>query len=186
MPTAREIADAVWTSKITDPVTGESITARTLLACVVGASLSACHQAKTASTPPKEPRPVAIAPAPSVAAPAAPETPPAPLPDRIDLGINLFDSGSDKFRAGAKESIDAKLSAVPRTTVFDVEAFLDRSGIAIHRRRPYNDLGKARGEAVKRHLTAAGFTIREVIVRGPVTYQGRAPSRRLELVVVKP
>lgn len=32
MPTAREIADAVWTSKITDPVTGESITARTLLA----------------------------------------------------------------------------------------------------------------------------------------------------------
>jgi hypothetical protein len=31
MPTAREIADAVWAAKMTDPVNGETVTARTLL-----------------------------------------------------------------------------------------------------------------------------------------------------------
>jgi outer membrane protein OmpA-like peptidoglycan-associated protein len=103
---------------------------------------------------------------------------------RIDLGVNLFRSGSEVLSDGAAERIDEMIRSLPRGAVVDIEVFQD-SGLWHSRPQTREELSAARGNAIKKHLTAAGFTIREVIVRGPVTYQGRAPSRRVELVVVQ-
>lgn len=103
--------------------------------------------------------------------------------ERIDLGVNLFNSGTEVFADGGVARIDELIKSLPRGAVVDLEVFQD-SGLWHNRRRTREELSLARGNAVKEHLRVRGIVVRTILVRGAVVYGGRAPSRRVEIVVV--
>ncbi len=101
---------------------------------------------------------------------------------RIDLGVNLFKSGSPEFAPGAVESIRAKVQGWPAAVAFDIEVYAD-SGM-IHERRfgSREKLMRNRGAAVQRELESLGYRVGKVDPIGAQTRRGKAPSRRVELV----
>ena len=103
--------------------------------------------------------------------------------ERIDLGVNLFKSGSEELSDGAAERIDEMIKSLPRGAVVDLEVFQD-SGLWHNRRQTREELSAARGNSVRKHLANRGIAVRTILVRGAVIHDGRAPSRRVELVVV--
>lgn len=100
---------------------------------------------------------------------------------RVDLGFNLFKSGSPEFAPGAVENIRSKVRGWPAAMPFDVEVYADRppGGGRFGRRE---ELLKERGAAVRRVLESLGYRVRKVDPIGNQTRRGKPPSRRVELV----
>jgi hypothetical protein len=107
--------------------------------------------------------------------------------ERIDLGASLFESGRATFIAGAEKRILACLSHLSPGVQFDVEVFQDPANL-VHHREPHfaEKLARARGQSMRLYLESQGFSVRNVILRGPVAVRRKPPSRRVELVVVGP
>lgn len=128
--------------------------------------------------------PVADAPAPTASVESA--IPDAWVPDRIDLGFNLFDSGAGRVRKGGDAFIRERCEIYAKAKrPVDIEVYLDQR---LHR-RPDKDrkLMAERGASVRSVLESMGVPVREVrAMYGVSMRNGLSMGRRVEVILVKP
>ncbi len=102
---------------------------------------------------------------------------------RIDLGTTLFASGSDVLSANAKKAIDNAVRNISKSSSILVEGYSDSTPITKSKWPSNEALAQARADSVRKYLTSRGFSSVESVGYGAVSRNGRAPSRRVELVV---
>jgi outer membrane protein OmpA-like peptidoglycan-associated protein len=102
---------------------------------------------------------------------------------RIDLGTTLFASGSDVLSANARKSIDNAVRNISKSSSILVEGYSDSTPITKSKWPSNEALAQARADSVRKYLASRGFTNVESVGYGAVSRNGRAPSRRVELVV---
>lgn len=110
---------------------------------------------------------------------------PAPSGRRVDLGINLFPSGSDQLTAAGKKSVDSAVKGISKGASITVEGFADSAPIKKSKFASNQALSEARARSVASYLRGKGFSIADSVGMGSVSRNGKAPSRRVELVVAE-
>jgi hypothetical protein len=109
-----------------------------------------------------------------------------PLPNRVTLGNDLFQPGSEKFKANGEDEQLRRIAAIPREVAIDLEVFNDPGANMVRRRQPMSKLSLARGHAVRAALERHGYTVRHVIDRGTQSIDGKPPTRRVDALPVQP
>lgn len=104
---------------------------------------------------------------------------------RVDLGINLFNSGSDQLTANGKKSVDNAVKGISKGASVTVEGFADSTPIKKSKFPSNQALSEARAKSVASYLRSKGFSIADTVGYGSVSRNGKAPSRRVELVVAE-
>lgn len=112
-----------------------------------------------------------------------------PRPDRgtgrtVDLGTNLFASGSDQLTAASKKTIDSAVKGIGKGSTISVQGFADKTPPSGKGKFKTNEaLSQARAESVRKYLASKGYNASDAVGMGAVSHNGKAPSRRVELVV---
>jgi hypothetical protein len=109
-----------------------------------------------------------------------------PLPDRVSLGNDLFQPGSEKLKANGEDDLLRRIAAIPREVAVDLKVFNDSVVERIRGRQRTSQLNLARGHAVRAVLERHGYTIRHVIDRGTQSIDGKPPTRRVDALPVTP
>jgi flagellar motor protein MotB len=104
---------------------------------------------------------------------------------RVDLGINLFPSGSDQLTAAGKKSVDSAVKGISKSASITVEGFADSTPIKKSKFASNQALSEARAKSVASYLRGKGYSIADSVGMGSVSRNGKAPSRRVELVVAE-
>lgn len=104
---------------------------------------------------------------------------------RVDLGINLFPSGSDQLTADGKKAVDSAVRNISKGASITVEGFADSTPIRKSKFASNQALSEARAKSVAAYLRSKGFSIADTVGYGSVSRNGKAPSRRVELVVAE-
>lgn len=102
---------------------------------------------------------------------------------RITLNGNLFPSGSDQLTAEGKKQIDAAMKGVSKGSSLTIEGFSDASKITKSKWPSNEALSEARAKSVAKYLQGKGYSIAGTEGFGAVTHNGKAPSRRVEIIV---
>lgn len=102
---------------------------------------------------------------------------------RLDLGINLFPSGSDALTAEGKKSIDGQVKGLSKGSSLRVEGYADSTPIKKSKFKTNEALSQARADSVAKYLRGKGFNVSDATGYGAVTRHGKKPSRRVEIVV---
>lgn len=102
---------------------------------------------------------------------------------RLDLGINLFPSGSDALTVEGKKSIDSQVSKLSRGATLRVEGYADTAKPTKGKYKTNEALSQARADSVAKYLRGKGFNVSDATGYGAVTRHGKKPSRRVEIVV---
>lgn len=102
----------------------------------------------------------------------------------VDLGTNLFSPGSDVLTAAAKKSIDSAVTGISKGSNISVQGFADNQKPSGKGKFKTNEaLSQARAEAVRKYLASKGYNASDAVGMGAVSHNGKAPSRRVELVI---
>lgn len=101
----------------------------------------------------------------------------------VDLGTNLFASGSDVLTAAAKKSIDSAVTGIGKGSNITVHGFADTQKPTKGKYKTNEALSQARAESVRKYLASKGYNASDAVGMGAVSHNGKAPSRRVELVV---
>ncbi len=104
---------------------------------------------------------------------------------RVDLGTNLFPSGSDQLTSTGKKSVDDAVRGISKGASITVEGFADSTPIKKSKFASNQALSEARARSVASYLRGKGFSIADSVGMGSVSRNGKAPSRRVELVVAE-
>jgi outer membrane protein OmpA-like peptidoglycan-associated protein len=104
---------------------------------------------------------------------------------RVDLGGNLFNAGSDQLTSAGKKALDSAVRNISKGSSITVEGFSDASPIRKSKWPSNEALSEARARSVATYLRGKGYSIADTVGYGAVTRDGRAPSRRVELVVAE-
>ena len=104
---------------------------------------------------------------------------------RVDLGINLFPSGSDQLTAAGKKSVDSAVKGISKGASITVEGFADSTPIKKSKFASNQALSEARANSVAAYLRGKGYSIADSVGFGSVSRNGKPPSRRVELVVAE-
>jgi type VI secretion system protein ImpK len=104
---------------------------------------------------------------------------------RVDLGVNLFPSGSDQLTPTGKKSVDDAVRGISKGASITVEGFADSTPIKKSKFASNQALSEARARSVASYLRGKGFSIADSVGMGSVSRNGKAPSRRVELVVAE-
>lgn len=104
---------------------------------------------------------------------------------RVDLGTNLFPSGSDQLTSTGKKSVDDAVRGISKGSSITVEGFADSTPIKKSKFGSNQALSEARAKSVASYLRGKGFSIADSVGMGSVSRNGKAPSRRVELVVAE-
>lgn len=102
---------------------------------------------------------------------------------RITLSGNLFPSGSDQLTADGKKQIDSAMKGVGKGSSLTIEGFSDASKITKSKWASNEALSEARAKSVAKYLQGKGYSIADTRGFGAVTHNGKAPSRRVEIIV---
>lgn len=102
---------------------------------------------------------------------------------RLDLGVNLFPSGSDALTAEGKKSIDGQVKGLSKGASLKVEGYADATPIKKSKFKTNEALSQARADSVAKYLRGKGFNVTSATGYGAVSRHGKAPSRRVEIVV---
>lgn len=102
---------------------------------------------------------------------------------RVDLGINLFNSGAADLTPNGKKSVDAALKGISKNSTINVEGFADTQKPTKGKYKTNEALSQARADSVAAYLRSKGYSVGSTVGHGAVTRNGKAPSRRVELVV---
>lgn len=107
---------------------------------------------------------------------------------RIDLGTNLFNPGSDVLTAAAKKQLDTTIASLKKKhpgASFRVEGYADKTPPSGKGKFKTNEaLSQARADTVRKYMSSKGLKNVEAVGMGAVTAHGKAPSRRVEIVVI--
>ena len=128
-------------------------------------------------------RPVYQPPNPDEMGGGRPATEHRPSGRTVDLGINLFASGSDVLSTAAKKTIDSAVKNISKGSSIRVEGFADTTKPTKGKYKTNEALSQARADAVRKYLASKGYNATDAIGMGAVSHNGKAPSRRGELVV---
>jgi outer membrane protein OmpA-like peptidoglycan-associated protein len=104
---------------------------------------------------------------------------------RVDLGGNLFNSGSDQLTAAGKKALDSAVRNISKGASITVEGFSDSTPIRKSKWPSNEALSEARARSVAAYLRSKGYSIADTVGYGAVSRDGKAPSRRVELVVAE-
>lgn len=104
---------------------------------------------------------------------------------RVDLGVSLFPSGSDQLTPAGKKSVDDAVRGISKGSSITVEGFADSTPIKKSKFASNQALSEARAKSVASYLRGKGFSIADSVGMGSVSRNGKAPSRRVELVVAE-
>ena len=102
---------------------------------------------------------------------------------RLNLGANLFPSGSDMLSVEGKKSVDAAVKGISKGSTLRVEGFADASKPTKGKYKTNEALSQARADAVAKYLRGKGFNVSDTVGYGAVSRNGKPPSRRVEIVV---
>lgn len=102
---------------------------------------------------------------------------------RLDLGVNLFPSGSDALTAEGKKSIDGQVKKLGKGASLKVEGYADTAKPTKGKFKTNEALSQARADSVAKYLRGKGFNVTSATGYGAVSRHGKAPSRRVEIVV---
>lgn len=104
---------------------------------------------------------------------------------RVDLGVNLFPSGSDQLTPAGKKSVDGAVKGISKGASITVEGFADSAPIKKSKFASNQALSEARAKSVASYLRGKGFSIADSVGMGSVSRNGKPASRRVELVVAE-